>query len=241
MRAQTPDIFDAPTARNVHNNDSAGGFDEAMKNLAEAITERKVEPIRIAYLALRSANGKMPTHEIIECAVRSITSKSASVREMIVSAFSHGHCVMCNDGVSPCRTCDGSGTANDYICPDCDGLGIETCLFCMGTGWCDFHDMPVEIRPDAVLRRIKHVKKDLAILEKISETDMQASIEKLKPEQRRELASNLMRLQARLTRMSGVEVGNHTEHVARFHAAASRIKHLIEAIRAQHSQAGENQ
>ena len=241
MRAQIPDVSDSPIAPNGHKNGSSGGFDEAMKNLVEAVSERKVEPIRIAYLALRSANGKIPTSEILECVDRSVTSKSGSIREMIVSAFSHGHCVMCDDGVTPCRTCNGSGTVNDYICPDCDGLGIEVCMFCAGTGWSDHHDIPAEIRPDAVLRRIKHVKKDLAILDKVSEADILASAEKLDPHQRRELASRLIRLQAKLTRMAGVEVGNDTEHVARFHVAASRIKRFLEAIRSQHPQAGENQ
>ncbi len=241
MHSQVPDVSDAPVAHNDHKNGGSGGFDEAMKNLVEAIAERKVEPIRIAYLGLRSANGKVPTREILDSVGQSITAKSGSVWEMIVSAFSHGHCVMCNNGVSPCRTCQGSGMVNDYICPDCDGLGIEVCMFCVGTGWSDLHDIPAEIRPDAVLRRIKHVKKDLAILDKISEADMLASIGKLDQHQQRELVPRLIRLQARLTRMAGVEVGNNTEHVARFGAAASRIKHLIEAIRAQHPQADENQ
>ncbi|MCK4626161.1 MAG: hypothetical protein KAV00_12665 [Phycisphaerae bacterium] len=241
MRAQIPDVSDAPAAHNDHKNGGSGGFDEAMENLVEAISERKVEPIRIAYLGLRSANGKIPTREILDCVGRSITSKSGSVWEMIVSAFSHGHCVMCNDGVSPCRTCHGSGMVNDYVCPDCDGLGIEVCMFCAGTGWSDHHDIPAEIRPDAILRRIKHVKKDLAILDKVSEADMLASAEKLDPHQKRELASRLIRLQARLTRMAGVEVGNDTEHVAPFSAAAARIKRFLEALRLQHPQDEENQ
>ncbi len=220
---------------------NAVGFDEAMRDLAETIAGRKVEPIRIAYMALRKAAGKMPPHEILEHVDRAVTTQAGSARQMIYSAFSHGHCVMCSNGIAPCRTCDGSGTVNDYVCPDCDGTGVEICSFCAGTNWSDRHEIPDEIRPAAVSRRIKHAEKDLARLDRMSEADMPASVGKLQTQQRRKLASRLLRLQARLTNLAGVEVGSNTEHVARFHEGASRIERFIEALRAKQPPAEKNQ
>lgn len=241
MCAQLSDISDAPPARNSHENGNAGVFDEALKKLAEAIAERKVEPICSAYLTLRRVAGEIPPREIPDRVDRSVTSKSNSAREIIISAFSHRHCVMCSDGVTPCRTCSGSGTVEDFECPTCDGLGVETCSFCAGAGWCDHNEIPDEIRPAAVNRRIKHVKKEFARLDRISKTDMPALLERLQPEQRRELATSLLRLQARLADLAGVKTDNdnNDEYVARFIAWAERIKRFLEAIKSSHPPAGE--
>ncbi len=240
MCAQLSNVTNAPTAHNSHENGDTGGFDEALKNLAEAIAERKVESICTAYLALH-AEREIPPGEIPGHVDRVVMSKSGSARDMIVSAFSHRLCVMCSDGTMPCRTCDGSGTTDGFECPACDGLGLEICSFCAGAGWGDHAEIPDEIRLAAVNRRIKHVKKDLARLDRMSEADISASVEKLQPEQRRELASNLLRLHARLTNLAGIKADNNDEHVARFSVGAERIRRFVEVLRAKHPQAQENQ
>ncbi len=239
MCAQLPNVSDAPSTHNSYENGNSGGFDEALKNLAEAIAERKVEPICTAYLALRHVAGKTPLIEILKQVDRTVSSKSGSALAMIISAFSHRQCVMCSSGAAPCRTCSGSGTSEGFECPTCDGLGVETCSFCAGTGWSDRHDIPDEIRPAAVNRRIKHAKKELARLDRISEADIPASVKQLQPQQQSELASSLLRLQARLTSLAGVEVGNDAEHIARFRVGAERIRRFLEVLRAKHPQAQE--
>lgn len=241
MCAQLSDVPDALPARNSHENGGATGFGKALKNLAEAITERKVEPVCAAYLALRHVAGKIPPNEIPGQVDRFITAKSGSAQELIISAFSHRHCLMCSNGMESCRTCDGSGIVEDYECPTCDGLGVEICSFCAGTGWCDYNDIPDEIRLAAVHRRIKHVKKELARLDRISEADIPALLEQLKPQQRHKLASSLLRLQARLTDLAGIKADNKDEYAARFSAWAERIKRFTEALRAKQPQAEENQ
>ncbi len=241
MCAQLPNVTNTPTAHNSHENGDTGGFDEAMRNLVGAIAERKVEPICTAYLALRHADREIPLLEIPERVDRIAASKPGSARDMIISAFSHRLCVMCSDGTTPCRTCDGSGKASGFECPACDGLGVEICSFCAGAGWGDHAEIPDEIRLAAVHRRIKHVKKDLARLDRMSEADISASVEKLQPEQRRELASNLLRLQARLTNLAGIKADNNDEHVARFSVAAERIRRFTEAMRAKRPRDQENQ
>ncbi len=226
-----PPTVAGPTGRSAEPN-------PALADLAEALAARKVEPICAAYISLRRNGRSMSAADILEGLNG---TAGGSAEKMIISAFSHRRCFMCEDGFTPCRTCDGAGIVNDYPCPGCDGLGVEVCSFCQGTGWSDAGQIPAEVLRAAVHRRIRHVSSDLKHLNEILKTGLPASIERLGPEKRRELTSRLLRLRARLANLANAEIENNGGHAAAFQTAESRIGQLLKALQPTQTNDGTKQ
>ncbi|MDY7009384.1 MAG: hypothetical protein SVV80_01345, partial [Planctomycetota bacterium] len=136
--------------------------------LREAVAKREAEPICLAYLALRKAAAENGV-KLAEMFERADEILSLSASDVIVSAFSHRHCFMCQDGAVSCKECKGTGfVEGGGKCPVCDGLGSMPCDFCQGTGWAARDMIPPEITQDILKRRqLANVKDDLKGLKRM--------------------------------------------------------------------------
>jgi hypothetical protein len=202
-------------------------FEAALEELGEAVAARKCEAICIAYLVLRRAGRGMPPREILDAADR---AAGESARRTIISAFGRRRCYMCEGGTVRCPTCQGEGVSDGLLCPQCDGLGVERCDFCMGTGLSDLDAVPEELRPAVARRRAGHVDYDLAKLDKLPEPEALRRIQGTAG-QRRDLASWLMRLRGRLTHTAARGGNNGDGRARRLAEAVVRIDLLLEAVR----------
>jgi hypothetical protein len=138
---------------------------------------------------------------------------------------------MCEDGTMPCRTCDGSGSLDRFPCPSCQGLGVEACAFCQGTGWNDRQETPEELRRAVLLRQVRHVEKDLSRLATVCNGRTMAGARRMPVENRREIAGWLIRLQARTADVAASLDGMEPQQVARFGAAAAAIGKVLDILR----------
>ncbi len=202
-------------------------FEAALDRLAQAVARRKAEPICIAYLLLRRAGRGMSVRKVLDAADKATGGKA---RGVIVSAYTQRRCYMCRDGSSRCKTCQGTGAAEGKPCPQCDGLGVEPCDFCMGAAWSDLDQVPPELRPAVAHRRLAHVEKELRRLSRLPGPEQLRSMQ-INPDQRSRLATWLMRLRGRLVIPAGVEGGNGRQRAEQFAAAIETVGRLLDAIR----------
>ena len=202
-------------------------FDKALAELTNAIAARKVEPICTSYLRLRTLAGGMKLEEMFNRIRQAAGDKAL---EVIVSAFSHRRCFMCDDGVMPCQACQGQGLTDGEPCLSCDGQGVEVCSFCLGTGWSDYNQIPKELRKAVLHRRIRHVEKDLARLVRTVSGKSLDSINKLSKDERKDIIVWLIRLQARLRELA--ELGKDKDRRAdKFGIAAGQIERILKRLR----------
>jgi hypothetical protein len=117
-----------------------------------------------------------------------------------------------------------------FPCPQCDGLGIEACSFCLGSGWTDRNEIPEEFRPAVLKRQAHHVEKDIDRLVQ-SGRKILASAEQMTQEDRNRLAAWLIRLQARLTDLARHVKEDGDERAVRYGALAGRIDTILDTLR----------
>ena len=203
-------------------------FRRALKAFAEAVSTRKVELICSAYLALRRSARGMSVTQLLDAAD---AATAGQARAAALSAFSHRRCFMCEDGTSACGTCNATGLAGGFPCPQCDGLGMEPCPFCRGSAWSDRDQVPPEFRQAVLNRHLARVQKDAARLRGLLQTGAFASATRLPAERRRELIAWLIRLQGRLRDLAGASKGNGENRTARFAALAARIDEILQKMR----------
>ena len=201
---------------------------QALAELQEVVASRKVEPICAAYRSLREAAKGMKVKDLLELADRALGQPAAGI---IVSAFSHLHCYMCNGGTMMCDQCEGAGRLeNDRKCPQCDGFGVLGCNFCRGGGWAERGVVPAEIRQAVLDRQLVHVRRDL---KRLTETGADLTVRKinaLPQEKRREAIAWLIRLQARMTDLASIAQFLDPKGKAVLTATAARINSLLEAL-----------
>jgi len=213
----------------VNNVETSSGFQQALGGLAEAIASRKIEPICTSYLALRREARGMKVAELLD---RVDKASENGARSVIISAFSHRRCYMCEDGTTTCQSCKGTGASGGSACSQCDGLGVETCSFCMGRGWSDRGETPAEIREAVLKRQIAHLEKGIQRLAKVGRNSWE-SASQLPAERKTELASWLVRLHARLTDVAQSISSNGDDRAARYGALAGQVDKLIAALRVE--------
>lgn len=201
-------------------------FAAALRDLAQAVAAHEVEPICTAYLELRRAGRGLRPEQILDAASR-VNGQSGS--DLIVSAFAHRRCFMCEDGTVPCGTCEGTGVVSGRPCPSCDGQGVDVCSFCMGLGWTDAEDVPMEVRRQVSRRRADSLTRDADRLSELPLTEALASARKADARQRRKLTPWLLRLQARLDKAAGESNGNGFAATCR--ALCDRTEKILEALR----------
>ncbi|MBI5724140.1 MAG: hypothetical protein HZA50_09300 [Planctomycetes bacterium] len=201
----------------------------ALNELRMAIAELRPDGICAAYEKLQkvaqAADFKDPL-KLIEQAL------GVSGRDVVVSAYTFRHCIMCADGTVPCPQCEGTGQIEEgRKCGRCDGLGLEPCDLCMGTGWGDINTIPHEIRAYVLRRQLAQVQADLNQLGKGLEKLTDQSLKELQQAKRVKVATWLMKLQARLSELARTELANNEQERTKFIAVASKIDERIEAIR----------
>jgi hypothetical protein len=224
MNAQRPDMPESQW-RSHESEDAPIGVAGAMHALTEAIAGKHVEPICAAYLVLRKAAGDTPVKDLIAQADAATEGKAQAT---IISAFSHRRCFMCNGGVSPCPSCAGTGRNRDMICSMCDGLGVEACSFCQGSGWNDRDQMPAEVRHAVIAKQVAHVEQDIRRLTQLADPKSKELARHLTGAQRAEIATWLCRLRGRLMALVNSD-GN--ARATKFGAMARVVEMLLENLK----------
>lgn len=202
-------------------------FDKALAELSNSIAARKVEPICTSYLRMRTLARGMKLEEMFN---RIKQASGDEALDAIISAFSHRRCFMCDGGVIPCQACQGRGSTDGVPCLSCDGQGVEVCSFCLGTGWTDYNQIPKELRRAVLLRRFKHVEKDLARLARTVSGKSLDLVNQLSEDQKKEIIVWLIKLQARLRELA--ELGKGKDRRAdKFGIAAGQIERILKRLR----------
>ena len=199
-----------------------------MEGLQEAVAGKQVEIICAAYQALRSlarANGIDP----LKLAEEVLGPGAAN---LLVSAFSHLHCFMCQGGSVPCDQCEGEGhVAAGKPCPQCEGFGLAECSFCSGTNWADRAVIPDEIKRYVHHRQLAHVRDDLHQVVKTFMGLTAASVEAMDLPKRREMARHLLRLQARVRDLLALQVTTEPKETQHLASLADKLTRCREAIK----------
>ncbi len=200
-------------------------LESALASLREAVRRKKVDPICAAYQKLRTRAGSLGVRDPASLVRKAL---GPMCEKVIVSAFSHRHCLMCDGGTVSCRPCRAKGALeDDRICPGCNGLGISSCDFCRGTGWADRDTIPPELRSPVLHRQLMHVRSELKPLAAVLAKLKPANIQALTPDRRRILAARLMRDQARLTDLADIDGLADAEESVRFASVAANIEHVL--------------
>lgn len=206
----------------------ANGLSDALRDLRQAASTRRPEPICSAYQKLRTAAGGMKLQEVFAKADQAV---GEPVRPLVVSAFAHWHCFMCDDGASQCEHCEGAGTDEDgECCPGCDGLGFTPCDFCEGTGWVDRELIPHELTKPVLAHQIASVKKELDRLRKVLPNVTEQQIRGLGHEEKVKLARRLIRLQARMRDLAD-SGAVEADHANLYRRAAAGLGKTIQLLR----------
>lgn len=186
--------------------------DPAMRALdafAQAARKRSVEAVCSAYEDLRNACRGMTLGEAIALADSATRGKALS---LVVSAYSHRHCFMCEAGHVTCDGCDGAGQElTGRACSHCDGLGLTRCPFCRGTGWSDRQTVPSELRRAVRKRQLDHVLAEAAKLRRWLADHGEQDPLALPDAQRRDLHKRIDRLVARLAELQHGQEGSPTQ------------------------------
>jgi len=201
---------------------------EALRLLHQAAAGKHVDPICRAYAALRRAAGTMSPRDVLALAGERLNIPAAA---LVIAAYAHRRCYMCDDGTVPCDVCE--GTAQDdagHPCPHCDGLGLATCDFCGGTGWADRDEIPPELATAVAKRQLAHVTDELKELQRSVAKLGRDDMDRMPPDQRGALAGRLIRLQARLDELGrcGVCDKKHAAHIAEL---GKRVGIILQALR----------
>ncbi|MHC4715857.1 MAG: DnaJ-like cysteine-rich domain-containing protein [Planctomycetota bacterium] len=202
-------------------------FRSALDSFVRAVADGKSETICSSYMALRSVSGGLPFRQVLAAIDRAIGDNAGNV---IVSAFAHRRCFMCGDGTRPCTTCHGGGMVERFRCPNCEGLGVEACPFCLGSGWHAWEDMPEEIRDHARQHRRQRLRKDLDRLAEIPADKATSSARKATTEKRRRWATSLMRLHGKLVVLTRHD-SDGEPLTRRCREAIEYIERLLDALR----------
>jgi len=202
-------------------------FLSAMAEFVRAVNQGRSEPICSGYMGLRSLAGGVPLRQVFQAIDEAVGGKAGKV---IVAAFGRRRCFMCGDGTRPCATCHGTGLVERFRCPNCEGLGVEACPFCLGSGWYANEDMPAEIRDPAHQYRLQRISKDLDCLAEIPLAKAIASARKATPEKRRQWATSLMRLYGKLTVLTRHETDGDAL-IQRCRQGIEHIEQILQALR----------
>ncbi len=199
-----------------------------LDRLADAVAQRRPEPICAAYKALRRRADGRTLRELF-AAADAVAGRE--VLPVVLSAFSHLHDLLCTDGTEPCDACDGAGTVGGEPCGTCRGLGMHPCGLCAGTGWADREEIPRELLPAVVRKQLAHLREELIRLDKALRQLEGADVADLPVETRRRLIAWVMRLRARASDLAGREelsAANRRElqrRAARLAAVLDRLRH----------------
>ncbi|MGC9455471.1 MAG: hypothetical protein ACP5HU_11510 [Phycisphaerae bacterium] len=205
----------------------ANGLSDALRNLRKAAASRRPESICPAFKKLRQAGKGMKLEQLFAKADEAVGEPA---RPLVVSAFAHWHCFMCDDGAVECELCEGTGKDEDgEVCTACGGLGFSPCEFCNGTGWVDRDLIPEELKHAVLKHQVASVRKELDRLKKILPNVTEEQIRSLGHKEKSNLARRLLRLQARMRNLadSGAVEDKHAELYRRAAAGLDKTINLL--------------
>ena len=202
---------------------------EPLSHLRKAAHEKKTEEICAAYAALRRAAAEVDRREALALA-DAVLGRSAM--DIVVSAYSHRRCFMCDGGTVLCEECDHTGRlAYGKTCPECEGLGVVECSFCRGTGWAERSSIPPEIAPAVLNRQFHHVKALLRRVVGALSGFTVAQIGRLKPDKRRAVVARLMQLEWRIEDLAESSAIGIDEERIRLGVIAQKIHARLEMLK----------
>ena len=203
-------------------------LEKALEQLREAAETRQVEPICQAYAALCGAADHMPARDLLALAGQRLDLPAAG---LVISAYSHLRCYMCDEGTIVCDACEGTcQDADGHPCLQCDGLGLTPCGFCGGTGWADRGTIPPELAKAVAKRQLVRVQADLAEVQKLRARLGPEQVGQMSLDRRGALAGRLIRLQARLEEL-GRHVARNDKQAAYVADLADKVGAFLETLR----------
>jgi hypothetical protein len=206
----------------------ANGLGDALRAFRKAARTRRSEPICAAYRDLRKAANGMALSEVFAKADEALGEPT---QPLVISAFAHWHCFMCDDGAVECDQCEGTGRNEDEeVCSACDGLGFTTCDFCRGTGWVDAELIPPELQQPVLKHHISTVRTELQRLRKALLRVSEQELRGLGRDERVKLARRLLRLQARMRDLAG-STAIDDEHADLYRRAAHGLDRTLDVLR----------
>lgn len=217
----------APLPLNEH---SFAGVTELMRTaldeLQASLKSRKVDAICASYRNLRTASRGLRVKDMFDMADREL---GKGTTHTIISAFSHLHCYMCNDGTTPCEHCEGEGKIGQGLCPPCEGLGVATCGFCRGTGWADRSLIPNELRRPVLDLQIAHLRNDMKRFSDLQKDLTHDKVSAMHKDKRLVLLGWLIRVQARMKEFSANPDVNNADQQG-FGKIADAIKQSLAGL-----------
>ena len=201
---------------------------QALANLRAAAETKKVDPICNAYQTLRVAANGMAISDMLALADKALGTSAA---ELVVSAYSHRRCFMCEAGTVPCERCEGSGFLEEgRACQHCDGLAVTACGFCGGTAWPDRNTIPRELVPIVLQRQIMHARADIKRVAVAAAALDPGKVSELTNDRRKQLVSWMIRLNARLVDLINAEAVDEDQQ-AHFGSLTRKIKICLNVLR----------
>jgi len=199
----------------------------ALIELKAAVGSRDVEKICGAYAVVRKRLAGSKVRDMFERVEQTLGPEA---RRILISSYSHRQCFMCDAGMVACDQCDGTGKLNDRICGSCDGLGIQLCTFCRGTGWADPSTIPGELARSVHEKQFRYVQGELARFKNEVHITPEA-FAKADPDLRRKVGSWLMRLEARLADLEEqAKQANNLSNQTAFGQAVNEVDHLLQTL-----------
>ena len=194
-----------------------GGIATALSTLRNAASKDDPELICQAFEILRVAGGNITVNEALRLAGK-VLGESAT--KIIVTAYAGRKCFMCANGTVQCRSCGGAGQIDEARrCASCDGLGLDSCRFCRGTGWADGEGTPQALKQAVTKRQLAAARKELDRLAKAFSGVSAKAIKKLSPQHTASLVAKMLQLHGQVSDL--FDVGAITDQAERDRMAAA--------------------
>jgi hypothetical protein len=196
---------------------------KAIESFASAAETRRIENICQAYETLKSSANGMGVQDLLPLVDKAIGKSALS---LIVSAYAHEKCFMCQSGSIPCEACGDDDTDTRSRCEHCSSTGLAPCEFCAGTGWVGNDVIPHELRRAVWKYRLKHTHK---LLEKYARLYDRVFLDALSrrplddPQRRRAIVETL-RLSAKLRSLTESCAVTDPKHAKHLLAAEQKVR-----------------
>ena len=196
---------------------------KAIETFAAAAHTRRIENICKAYETLKSSVNGLSIQHVLPLADKII---GQSTLVLVVSAYSHEKCFMCENGSVPCETCSEDDTDSQARCSHCNSTGYAPCEFCAGTGWVGNDVIPRELHRAVWRSRLKHTHQ---ILEKYAKLYTRAFLDDLsrrpvQDDQRRLAIMETIRMAAKIHALIQSCAVTDPEHVKHLATAEQKIR-----------------